>query len=135
MRTHAGAIFTRLGKAVGADGDETGVCDLDLAMELNEEFGLAAVLRAEAAAAEDEYHGMQNAAKRLTNRHHVQSGEMYEVGRWSLWPRRAVIQLAGSTNANTSLDGRQGGSEFFSQQTQTCSAELVGIRNVRPQCR
>ena len=38
--------------------------------------------------------------------------------------------IARSTNANTSLDGRQGSSEFLSKQTQTCSAKLVGIRNV-----
>jgi hypothetical protein len=41
--------------------------------------------------------------------------------------------IAGSTNANTSLDSRQGSSEFFSQQTQTCSTTLVDIRNIRPQ--
>jgi hypothetical protein len=60
MRAHAGAIFTRLGKVVSADGDKTGVRDLDLAMELNEEFGLPAVLGAEAAAAQDEYHRMRS---------------------------------------------------------------------------
>ena len=44
VRPHGGAIFTCLGKVVGAEGDETSVGDLDLAMELNEEFRLAAVL-------------------------------------------------------------------------------------------
>src|SRR5258708_37397231 len=43
--------------------------------------------------------------------------------------------IAHSTNANTSLDGGQRSSECFSQQPQTCSANLVGIRNVRSQLR
>ena len=60
VRAHSASILTRLGKVVGADGDETRVGDLDLAMELDEEFGLAAVLGAEATAAEDEYHRMRS---------------------------------------------------------------------------
>jgi hypothetical protein len=55
----AGTIFIRLGDIVGAYGHETAIGDFEFAMELNEEFGLAAVLGAEASAAEDEDHGMR----------------------------------------------------------------------------
>jgi len=58
LGTDAAAEFVGLGDAVGADGDETGIGDFHLAMELEEEFGLAAVFGAEASAAEDEHHGM-----------------------------------------------------------------------------
>jgi hypothetical protein len=58
MSADAGAVFIGFGDVVGADGDEAGVGDFDFAMKLNEEFGLAAVLGAETAAAEDEDHGV-----------------------------------------------------------------------------
>jgi hypothetical protein len=44
-----------------------------------------------------------------------------------------AILIAHSTTANTSLNGRKGSPKFLSQQPQTCSAKLVGTRNVRPQ--
>jgi hypothetical protein len=56
--TDASAIFIRLSDVVGADGDEAAIGNLDLAMELNEQFRLAAVLGAETSAAEHENHGM-----------------------------------------------------------------------------
>jgi hypothetical protein len=55
----AGAIFIRLGDIVGAYGHETAIGDFEFAMELDEEFGLAAVLGAETSAAEDEDHGVR----------------------------------------------------------------------------
>jgi hypothetical protein len=54
----AGAIFVGFGDVVGADGDDAAVGDFEFAMELDEEFGLAAVFGAEASAAQDEDHGM-----------------------------------------------------------------------------
>lgn len=44
-------IFIGFGDVVGADGDEAAEGDLELTMEFDEEFGLAAVLGAETAAA------------------------------------------------------------------------------------
>jgi hypothetical protein len=55
---HAGAVFICFSDVVGADGDEATIGNFEFAMELDEEFGLSAVLGAEAAAAEDENHGM-----------------------------------------------------------------------------
>ena len=54
----SGAIFIRLGDVVGADGDEAAVGDFEFAMELDEEFRLAAVFGTETSAGEDENHGM-----------------------------------------------------------------------------
>jgi hypothetical protein len=54
----AGAIFIRLGDVVRADGDKAAIGNLEFVMELNKQFGLAAVLGAETSAAEDENHGM-----------------------------------------------------------------------------
>ena len=58
MGTDSAAIFVRLRDAVGADRDEPAIADLELTMELEQSFGLAAVLRAETSAAEDENHRM-----------------------------------------------------------------------------
>src|SRR5262249_54097521 len=58
MGTDSAAIFVRLRDAVGADRDEPAIADLELTMELEKPFGLAAVLRAETSAAEDENHRM-----------------------------------------------------------------------------
>src|SRR5258708_18742974 len=55
----AAAIFVGFGDVVGADGDEAAIRDLEFAMELHKAFGLAAVLGAEATAAEDKNHGMR----------------------------------------------------------------------------
>jgi hypothetical protein len=55
---NAGAVFIGLGDVVGADGDEAAIADLEFAMEFHKQFRLAAILRAETAAAEDENHGM-----------------------------------------------------------------------------
>jgi hypothetical protein len=52
-----------------------------------------------------------------------------------LCPAGWSFTIARSTNANTSLDGRQGSSKFFSQRTQTCSANLVRMGDGRPQLR
>src|ERR1700748_881806 len=56
MSPYAAAVFVRRCEVVGADGDEPGVGDLHLAMELNEPFGLPAILGTIAAAAEHEDH-------------------------------------------------------------------------------
>ena len=56
MRVDAGAILVGFEEVVGANGDEAAVADFHLAMELDQIFGLAAVLRAKASAAEDEDH-------------------------------------------------------------------------------
>jgi hypothetical protein len=58
VRTDSGAIFIRLGDIVGADGDQPAIRNLQFTIELNEQFGLAAVLGAETTAAEHENHGM-----------------------------------------------------------------------------
>ena len=50
MGAYAGAEFIRLGDVVGADGDQAAVGDFEFAMELDEEFGLAAVFGAETSA-------------------------------------------------------------------------------------
>jgi hypothetical protein len=54
----AGAVLICDCDVVSADGDEPAVADFHFAVELDEVFGLAAVLGAEASAAEDEDHGM-----------------------------------------------------------------------------
>ena len=51
-------VFIGLSDVVGADGDETAIADLEFAMEFHKQFSLAAILRAETTAAEDENHGM-----------------------------------------------------------------------------
>src|ERR1700719_5038847 len=56
VRVDAGAILVGFEEVVGANGDEAAVADFHLAMELDQIFGLAAVLRAKASAAEDEDH-------------------------------------------------------------------------------
>src|SRR5882724_744341 len=56
--TDSSAIFIRLGDIVGANGDEPTIGNLKFTMELNQQFSLPAVLRAETAAAEDEDHGI-----------------------------------------------------------------------------
>jgi hypothetical protein len=55
----SGAVLVGEGDVVGADGDEPAVGDLEFTMELDETFGLAAILRTEASPAEDENHGMR----------------------------------------------------------------------------
>jgi hypothetical protein len=45
---------------VGAIGDQAAIGNLEFAMELNEAFGLAAILGAESSAAKDENHGMRS---------------------------------------------------------------------------
>ena len=56
--TDSAAIFIRLGDIIGADRDQPAIANLDLTMELNQQFGLAAVLGTETSAAEDQNHGM-----------------------------------------------------------------------------
>ena len=58
MGTDSAAIFVSLRDVVGADRGEPAIADLELTMELEKPFGLAAVLRAETSAAEDENHRM-----------------------------------------------------------------------------
>ena len=48
------AIFAGFGDGVGCDSDEAAISDFELAMELGEQFRLAAVFRTEASAAEKE---------------------------------------------------------------------------------
>ena len=55
---NATAIFIGLSDVVGADGDETAISNFEFAMEFHEQFSLAAILRAETTAAEDQNHGM-----------------------------------------------------------------------------
>jgi hypothetical protein len=52
------AIFVRLSDVVGADRDKAAIANLHLTMEFKKPFSLSAVLGAESAAAEDEYHRM-----------------------------------------------------------------------------
>jgi hypothetical protein len=54
----SGSIFVGFGDVVGADGDQTAVAYLHLAVELEEELVLAAVFGAEASTAKDEHHGV-----------------------------------------------------------------------------
>jgi hypothetical protein len=79
-----------------------------------------------------------DAAKSFTNQHAVVSGEInglrFESMPCCARPARSFT-IARSTNANTSLDGRQGSSRIFSEQTQTCSANVVRICDGRPQFR
>src|SRR5262249_37071871 len=56
----SGTVFVGLGDVVGANRDEPAVGNFELAMEFHEQFRLAAVLGAEASAAEDENHGMRS---------------------------------------------------------------------------
>jgi hypothetical protein len=55
----AGAVLVGERDVVGADGDEAAVANFHFVVELEEEFGLAAVFGAEASATEDEDHGMR----------------------------------------------------------------------------
>jgi hypothetical protein len=73
----------------------------------------------------------RNRARSQLLRLHANQSKMQELNSGLEVRANAVwsFTIAGSTNANTSLDGRQGSSEFFSQQTQTYSATLVGIRS------
>jgi hypothetical protein len=54
----SGSVFVGLGDVVGADGDETAVAYLHLAMELDEELRLTAIFGAKASTAQDEHHGV-----------------------------------------------------------------------------
>ena len=58
MGADSAAIFIRLGDVVGADRDQPAIANLHLTMELQQPFSLPAVFWAEAAAAEDENHGI-----------------------------------------------------------------------------
>jgi len=52
----ASAIFIGLADIVGANGDKPAISNLELTMELNEQFRLPPVLGAETSPAEDENH-------------------------------------------------------------------------------
>jgi hypothetical protein len=56
--TDSTTIFIRLCDIIGANRDKPAIGNLELTMELNEPFGLPAVLGAETSAAEDENHRM-----------------------------------------------------------------------------
>jgi len=56
VRADPVSVFVGLGDVVGADRDQPAIADLHLTMELQQAFGLTAVLRAKAAAAKDEHH-------------------------------------------------------------------------------
>ena len=58
MGADPAATFVRLGDVVGAYRDQPGVGNFHLAVELDQPFGLRAVLGAVTSAAEDENHGM-----------------------------------------------------------------------------
>jgi hypothetical protein len=58
VRAYSAAIFVGLGDVVSADRDQPAVADFHLTMELQQTFGLSAILWAEGAAAEDEHHGI-----------------------------------------------------------------------------
>jgi hypothetical protein len=53
-----GTIFVRLSDVVGTDRDKPAITNLHLTMEFKKPFSLSPVLGAEAAAAQDEDHGM-----------------------------------------------------------------------------
>jgi hypothetical protein len=54
--TDSGPVFVGLRDAVRADGDETAVAYLHLAMELDEKLRLTAIFGTETSAAQDEHH-------------------------------------------------------------------------------
>src|SRR5258707_8608924 len=56
--TDSATIFVRLSNVVSANCDEPAIGNLELTMEFNKQFSLAAVLRTETSTAEDEDHGM-----------------------------------------------------------------------------
>ena len=56
VRPDAGAIFVRLSDVVRADTNKSAIADLELAMQLDESFGLPTVLGAVASVAEDQNH-------------------------------------------------------------------------------
>jgi hypothetical protein len=58
MSADTAAIFIRLSDVVGADCDKAAISNLHLTMEFKKSLSLSAVLGAETAAAEDEYHRM-----------------------------------------------------------------------------
>jgi hypothetical protein len=58
VRPDAGAMFVRLSDVVRADRNKSAIAYLELAMQLDEPFGLPAVLWAVASAAEDQNHRM-----------------------------------------------------------------------------
>ena len=60
VRPDAGAIFARLGDVVRADRNKSAIADLELAMLVDEPFGLPTVLGAIASAAEDQNHRMRS---------------------------------------------------------------------------
>ena len=58
VRAHSAAIFIGLGDIVGTDRDKAAIANLHLTMEVNQPFGLPAVLGAVPSPAEDQNHGM-----------------------------------------------------------------------------
>jgi hypothetical protein len=58
VRPDAGAIFVRLSDVVRADRNKSAIADLELAMQLDESFGLPTVFGAVASAAEDQNQGV-----------------------------------------------------------------------------
>src|SRR6267142_4818701 len=56
VRPYSAAIFVRLGDIVGADRDQPAIAYLDLTMELQQTFGLTAILWTEAAATKHHHH-------------------------------------------------------------------------------
>jgi hypothetical protein len=59
VRAHSAAIFIGLGDIVGTDRDKAAIANLHLTMEVNQPFGLPAVLGAIPSPAEDQDHGMR----------------------------------------------------------------------------
>ena len=57
VRSHSAAIFVRLGDTIGADRDKPAIANLHLRMEINQPFGLPAVLGAVPSTAEDQNMG------------------------------------------------------------------------------
>ena len=58
MGAHSAPVFIGLGDVVGTDSDHPAIADLELTMQLNKPFMLAAVVGAETSAAQDQNHRM-----------------------------------------------------------------------------
>ena len=59
MSTDAGAVLVRQSDIVGADRDQTAISNFHLTVQLDQEFGLPAVLGTKTSAAEYQNHGMR----------------------------------------------------------------------------
>ena len=60
MRPNTTAIFAGLKNVIGADCDQPAISNFQLAMKLDEQFSLPAVLGTKTSAAEDKNHGVRS---------------------------------------------------------------------------